>query len=598
MQDQDSTSDAVTQSLPQACTAVASEMISWWFRMTPCARDLFRSWAPLADSDDTPGEDAGPVAAALLLGAVLHHQAVTDGVTVDTIGDLVFTRVRPILEDPEQAIRVLREYPAPPALTGFVASVRRRAQGDRDFLAALCSYTRHTVAAHVEDCPDRLPGIRHACTLMHRVLALIPDTEARDAAPTLRKSRLIAFPRLGYGEPEPVEDAPAGHSPDRLWQVNVREILLERWDGFAAARNQRDDDAFSDGRPLEFETGLEAFTCPSCGSLGPYLVEGRWDDPLTLHCGCGVIVMSSAGSRPDDLGRCLLKRLILCAADPAYAARRLLGPVTAHHEDQRRAWANKFYTGPSSDEVAIVEGVAGCDGDLPEVLPVVLRPKLPKRHSGGALTLLLLQVLDALSVPAVRDSKDGRELAAAVRTLLADLKAESDRWAPARRPAVDRLREWQAEGGPQLWQDAWSRILAMADRFMAGNIVSDGSSTDGCAALTLAVYLLARETGTGADEVTMEDIHSLAAPVVPVGSLAARAGSDDALKDPDFPRRWGERLRALGHDLDSADDPVAALWRHLSADRPTDILGEHRAPALAVGLRTLLDPWSPSRITL
>ncbi|MDX3025000.1 hypothetical protein [Streptomyces acidiscabies] len=592
-QDRDSRSGAVTQTLPQACTAVAAEMISWWFRMTPWARDLFRSWAPLADSEDT-----GPVAATLLLGAVLHHQAVTDGVTVDTIDDLVFTRVRPILEDPEQAVRVLREYPDPPALTGFVAPVRRRAQEDREFLAALCSYTRHTVAAHAEDCPDRLPGIRHTCTLAHRAPAFTPDTEAHDAAPAPGEGRLIDFPLIGYREPEPAEDAPAGHSPHHIWQVNVREILLERWDDWAAARNQRDYDAFSGDRPLEFETGLEAFTCPSCGSRGPYLAEGRWDDPLTLYCGCGVTVMSSADSRPDDLGRLLLKRLILCAADPAYAARRLLAPVTAHHEDQRRAWATTSYTGPSSDEVAIVEDVADCDGDLTEVPPAALRPKLPKRHSGGALTLLLLQVLDALSVPAVRDSKDGRELSGAVRTLLADLKAESDRWAPARRPAVDRLREWQAEGGPQLWQDAWSRILAMADRFMAGNIVSDGSSTDGCAALTLAVYLPARETGTGADKVTMEDIHSLAAPVVPAGSLAARAESDDALKDPDLPRRWGERLRTLGHDLDSADDPVAALWRHLSADRPTDILGEHRAPALAIGLRTLLDPWSPSRITL
>jgi hypothetical protein len=233
--------------------------------------------------------------------------------------------------------------------------------------------------------------------------------------------------------------------------------------------------------------------------------------------------------------------------------------------------------------------MAHSDGDLVDVLTAALKPRLPERHGGRALTLLLLQVLDALSAQAVRDSGDGRDLAAAVHALMADLKEVSDRWAPAREPVVDRLKAWQAEGGPQLWQEAWARTLTMASRYFARYRVNNGRITDGCAGLTLALYLLAREAGTGVGQVTMDDIRSLMIP--------ADAG-DGPQYSVDLPRQWGARLAALGHDLDAADDPVTATWRHLRTDRLIHTYGNGRAPALGLGLYSVLGDQSFYRVTL
>lgn len=579
------------ETLAEMCCAIGGLLVEWWFATAPLARREFtEAWERYAFGHREAGLPGDGVhAVALLLGALLHQQARTDHVTVADLGTLVFTRVLPVLASPDQAGAVLSAFAAPGA-DDVTVPVKRFARSSREFLTELCTYARHTISVHVRDCPHGLRDTDHACTLAHRGPALDQGADAYVAAPIPEEGQRVALPTIGYREPEPVEDAPAGHSLERLWQINAAQILLERWDADTARWNEKIADDSSISEPTyAHETGLEPFACPACGSRASFLVEGRWGDPLTLHCRCGVTVMSPLDGRPDDLGRRLLKRLILCEADPAYAARRLLQPVMKCHESEQQDRTRSTYDGPRDEDVAVVEAADRSDGDLVEVLTAALKPRLPERHGGRALTLLLLQVLDALSAPAVRDSGDGQDLAAAAHALMADLKEESDRWAPTREPVVDRLKAWQAEGGPQLWQDAWSRTLAMAGRSFARYRVANGRITDGCAGLTLALYVLAREADTGVDQVTMDDIRSLMSPAV------AGAAPQDL---EDLPRRWGERLAALGHDLDAADDPVTAAWRHLSTDRPIHTYGDGRAPALALGLETLLGERSYYRVIL
>jgi hypothetical protein len=160
-----------------------------------------------------------------------------------------------------------------------------------------------------------------------------------------------------------------------------------------------------------------------------------------------------------------------------------------------------------------------------------------------------------------------------------DLKEESDRWAPTRQPVLDRLQAWRAEGGPQLWQDAWQRTLDVAGQRFKRYRVSDGRISDGCAGLTLALYLLAREADTSVDQIGVDDVRN----------LLSLSDADGTATDPaEVPRRWGDRLKALGHDLDATDDPVTRLWQHLRTERPTDGLDDQREPALILDLDNIL----------
>lgn len=567
--------------LAEMCRGVAALLVEWSFSTAPVARREFTTtWDQYAFGHREAGLPGNGVEAlALVLGSFLHHQARQDQVPVEDLGSLVFTRVLPVLENPEQAGVILDAFVAPPESDAITVPVKRYVRSNPDFLAELCRYARHALTMHVRDCPRGLRETSHACTLRHRGPALDQGVGAQVAAPTPEEGPRVALPLIGFSADEPVEDAPAGHSADHTWQINVDRIVLERWDHEAARWNESISEDSSISEPnYRHEVGLEPLCCPVCTSHGPFLAEGSWGDPLTLHCRCGVTMMSPLDAAADDLGRRVLKGLILCEADPAYAARRITALLAAYQEEQLKGRARSWYRGPDSEDVAIAEAVDLTTGDFVGALTAVLKPRLPERHEGRALNLLLVQVVDALSAPAVHDSPDGQQLSEAVRDLLADLKEESDRWAPTREPIVDRLRTWQAEGGPQLWQDAWARTLGMAETHFARYRVGDGRISDGCAGVTLAQYLLAREAETSVEQVTTDAVRSLMSP-------AEEQGAD---RDPaSVMGRWAERLQVLGHDLDAPDDPVARLWRHLSTDRP-GVLGEQHEPALTLGLGTLL----------
>ncbi|WP_405842568.1 hypothetical protein OG528_29830 [Streptomyces platensis] len=570
------------ETLAEMCCTVSALLVEWWFSTAPVARREFtEAWQRHAFGHREAGLPGNGVnALGLLLGAVLHRQARQDQVRVEELRSLVFTRALPALENPEEAGAILSAFVVPPHADDITVPVKRYARSNPGFLAELCGYARSTITVHVKDCPHGLRQKNHECTLAHRGPALGQGAGAQVAAPTPEEGPRVALPRIGYREDEPADAAPVGGGAGHTWQINVDRILLERWDASAARWNESVSEDSSISEPnYQHEVGLEPLLCPACRSHGPFLAEGCWGDPLTLHCRCGVTMMSPLDARPDDLGRRLLKRLILCEADPAYAARRLMPALAKLHKHEREARASRWYRGPDIEDISVVEAIDLSSGDLVGALAAALKPRLPERHEGRALTLLLLQVLDALSAPAVHDSPDGRDLADAVRDLLADLSKESDRWAPTREPVVDRLRAWQAEGGSQLWQDAWARTLEMAESRFARYRVGDGRITDGCAAVALAQYLLAGEAETGVAEVTTDDVRSLMPP----------GDGEQADRDPaEVLRRWATRLQALGHDLDAADDPVASTWRHLCTDRSTGTFGDEREPALTLGLNTLL----------
>lgn len=564
----------------QSCT-FAVLLLRWWYAYAPLAREeLTRTWQQHTAAHPDALLLDGPEALALLLGAVLHHQARLDHVTAEDMGQLVFTRVLPVLEDPERTAAVLAAFVGPPQYDATTVPVKRHTRADPQFLADLCGHLRSALTRHAAECPHGLRETGHACTIEHRAPVLARTTTAAVAEPAPHEGRRVALPRLGFREDAPTEGEPAGQVPGHVWQINVEQIVVERWDADAARFNKVVSEDSTISTPnYRNETGLEPVCCPACGSVGPFLAEGAWGDPLTLHCRCGVTVMSPLDAAEDDFGRNLLKRLILCEADPAYAARRVMPALAEHQERARRMSDNAYYWGPDDEDVALADAVAWHGGDLVTALTEALQPRLPQRHEGRALALLLLQAHQALSAPAVRTSPDGRRLEESVRDLLADLKQECDRWAPTRAPVTDLLHSWQTEGGPQLWQDAWTRTLQVAERHhLSRSRVGNGRVADGCAALTLAQYLLASEAGSSVDQVTTEDVRALA--------QTGEADGQDTAAQPVL-HRWAERLRALGHDLDAADDPVARLWRHLASERPGRF-GEPAAPALTIGLDDLI----------
>ncbi|WSP41490.1 hypothetical protein OG247_32145 [Streptomyces sp. NBC_01244] len=574
------------ETLAQMCCAISALLVEWWFTTAPMAAreftETWRRWAFGHREAGLPGN--GVQAVALLLGAVLHDQALQDRVPVEKLRTLVFTRTLPSLQEPERAAGILSAFAAPPGTDDITVPVKRFALSNPAFLAEMCGLARHTLTVHAENCPHGLRESDHECTLAHRAPALAGDTQTLVAAPTPEEGRRVALPRIGYSEDEPVEDAPDGYGADHTWQINVDRILLKRFDADIARWNENISEDSSISEPnYQHEVGLEALACPACGSRASFLAEGRWNDPLTLHCRCGVTVMSPVDAGPEDLGRRLLKRLILCEADPAYAARRLMQPLAEYREREHQARTGSWYRGLDGEDVTLVEAVDLSNNDLVQALTAALRPQLPDRHGGRTLTLLLLQVLYSLSAPAIRDSQDGRNLTAAVRALVADLQEESARWAPTRQPVLHRLQEWRAEGGPQMWQKAWDRTLEVAGYRFTRNRVGDGRLSDGCAGLTLALYLLAREADTAIDQIGIEDVRGL---------LPADSKDDATVRPEEVPQQWGARLQALGHDLDATDDPVARLWRHLGTDRSTGTFGDRQGPALTVSLDAIIGPRS------
>jgi len=579
-----------TETLAQLCCAIGLVLVGWSLQAAPMVdRELTETWQKYQFGQREAGlKGTGADAVTLLLGAVLHHQARKDEVSTDTIQGLVFTRVLPVLKDPEQAEEVLRAFVAPPDADATTAPIKRLARQDRAFLSDLCSYARHILTLHSRNCPYGLREAGHECTVEHRLAAISNGSQTPVSTPspdTPGEGRRVALPRIGYSEDRPTEGAPEGYPDDHMWQINVDRILLTRWDADIARWNEKisEDSSISGTPPYDNETGLEAFTCPACKSRENFLAEGRWGDPLTLHCSCGVMIMSPVDADSDDLGRRLLKRLILCEADPAYAARRLMPPLAELQEREQSRRSSRSYLGPGAETVELVEAIDLGQDDFVQALTTVLRPRLPERHGGNALTLLLLEITYALSAPAVRDSDDGRRLAKAVHAFLTDLKQESDRWAPSRQPVLTRLQLWRDEGGPQVWQDAWERTVEVAGRRFENYQVRDGRLSNGCAALTLALYLLAREGGIGVEQISQDEVLALMEPK-----------STDATADTaaEAAPRWGARLQALGHDPDADDDPVARMWRHLRTEVHVNSYSDERQPALLVGLNAVLSPRS------
>ncbi|MFI7104120.1 hypothetical protein ACIBK8_32845 [Streptomyces sp. NPDC050161] len=237
------------------------------------------------------------------------------------------------------------------------------------------------------------------------------------------------LPPSGCLEREPAEGPPTAESDE--WQINVGNVLILRRDAGAARLNAHVADDFeASPSDYEHEVGLEYLTCPTCGNYESLLIEGRWGDPLTVHCRCGATATSPAAqSAGPGAGRSLLKRLILCAADPAYAARRLRPELRKHREADKARRAAPWYTGPNPEEIALINSIAPEADDVVQALVQGLEPKLPRRHGASPLALLWIQVAHALAEPDVRNSPDGRLLADGVHAQLQDLREEATRHA-------------------------------------------------------------------------------------------------------------------------------------------------------------------------
>ncbi|MGF0173186.1 hypothetical protein ACQF36_22595 [Streptomyces sp. Marseille-Q5077] len=386
-----------------------------------------------------------------------------------------------------------------------------------------------------------------------------------------------------YREEFPLEGPPKRFPADHRWRFTVERIVIERYDASAAHWNWivSEHSEFR-GTEYEHEIGLEVLGCPECGNGEHLTVDGQWDGPMTLHCPCGAT--TTLPQQHEDPGRDwtrnLLKRLILTEADPGSEARRILRHLTAYQNKVHEYRARPHYEAPHDADVRLVEAVNVDTDDLGAELYATLDVQLPCRHGGNRLGLLLAHVALALTTRTVRDSQDGQRLTEATAALLRDLQAESARTAATRRRVLDQLHEWQQEGGPAEWQAAWTRTLELVQPAFNQYLMREGIFADGAAALTLALYILAREENIAPADVLSSQIRELA-------ETRTRETPHDVV------RRWEERLRALGRDPEDPGDPVAATWRRLRTDHTPppaarSPLSSRRGPALTDGLERVL----------
>ncbi|WP_326812377.1 hypothetical protein OIE62_07175 [Streptomyces scopuliridis] len=130
---------------------------------------------------------------------------------------------------------------------------------------------------------------------------------------------------------------------------------------------------------------------------------------------------------------------------------------------------------------------------------------------------------------------------------------------------MDDLRRWQHEtgSGPEMWQAAWERVIALVDPLWHDHarFGSDMGEAEAAAALTVALYILAAERDVSPADVTRADVEQFVDR--PVSAFSGLVGYPK-----DLPERWSARLAALGHDLESDDDPVAVCWRRLLFEYP------------------------------
>lgn len=147
-----------------------------------------------------------------------------------------------------------------------------------------------------------------------------------------------------------------------------------------------------------------------------------------------------------------------------------------------------------------------------------------------------------------------KKLAAERLAVVAQLRARHDRPMTS---VLEDLRGWRAkaESGPQLWQDAWDRVLDVVDPLWQryGEGILDQTYAEGGVGLTLAVYLAAADTGLPVSAIRREHVD-------------AAIGLESRRKWGVVMEHWEDRLRGLGHDLDSPADPVAECYRFMARD--------------------------------
>lgn len=359
----------------------------------------------------------------------------------------------------------------------------------------------------------------------------------------------------GYRHEEPLEGTPTGLLAEQVWELPLDQIVLRRWDRDTDRHNSCvADDSSASVSDYRHATGLEMLACPACRET--LTASGRWGEAAWLRCNCGFEEVVAA-----DWGRHLLQRLILSSIDPGYEARRLLPQVSEERQAQRRLTLPP-HTGPDDRDAALVASIDSTVEDLAAELIQALQPRLPQRHGGDSLTLLLIEAGLALSAPAVRDSAHGRRLTDAVRSLIVELQDAAVRFAWTRRSVVEQLDIWQQPGGPPEWQDAWDRLRALLWPSSTSSKVRNGVGVDGMAGLLVALYLIARTQQIPPEQVTLQQVRVLAG-LDPDGRTLPDRPAEVSL---DLPAQWAARLEALGHDLQDRRDPVTVVWQHLQTE--------------------------------
>lgn len=258
-----------------------------------------------------------------------------------------------------------------------------------------------------------------------------------------------------------------------MWTIALDSIAVERWDASDASWNAvvADHSEFSVDDYVP-ETGIELLSCPHCRTTDRLEVTGQWGGPLTYACPGGHTTVGEVHEDPRlNWGSNLLVRLILTEADPASRARTLLQMLTECRDSEHQRQRDPWYNGPDKRDAQIAENTDLTDSDLAQALHAGIGIRLPHRHAGRKLELLLVHSALAIATPAIRDTDDGRALDAAIRALLDDIRTEWQRMAPARVLVREQLRAWRDEGGPQVWQASWDRTLQLVGASLGGYVM-------------------------------------------------------------------------------------------------------------------------------
>ncbi|MGW0885400.1 hypothetical protein [Streptomyces sp. NPDC002671] len=237
-----------------------------------------------------------------------------------------------------------------------------------------------------------------------------------------------------YREEPPIEGPPAdkeGH----LWSFTVDRIPVDRYDSRAASWNYIvSEHSDLDTSDYKYTTGVEFLACSRCGVSEQMQVTGRWGDPLSYTCPWGhtTVLDGWSGSPERDSGRNLLYRLILTEADPASQARALQRRLSTWRAEARRRSEDPGLPGMARRDAEIAENTDVTAADLSHALYTGIDIRLPFRHEGSELELLLVHIALALTTPAIRSTGESHSLETEVRSVLEEIRAEYQRLAPTR----------------------------------------------------------------------------------------------------------------------------------------------------------------------